>query len=407
MIDGAVEHVKKVFELMSPVLDERTERLIAAAMATALGAGGTAAVTAATGIRSKRIAAGKRDLRELARSPDSPLLTRVRRPGGGRKLVEQVDPKLLVALESLIEPTTRGDPESPLRWTTKSLRRLSDELRAKGHRVGRTVVGELLHFLGYSLQANSKRIEGKQHPDRDAQFRHIARRTKAMQRAGEPVISVDTKKKELIGAFANKGQEWQPRGEPVAVRVHDFLDDRAVGKAVPYGVYDVGRDEGFVNVGTSADTGEFAVASIRAWWKTMGRKAYPEAKRLYIVADAGGSNSSRNSLWRVELQRFADKTGLEIEVSHMPPGTSKWNKIEHRLFSAISMNWRGKPLESYEAIISLIGATTTRSGLRVRAKLDERTYERGIKVPRKVISGLAISKHIFHGDWNYRVKPST
>jgi hypothetical protein len=244
-----VQHVKKLFELMSPVLNERTERLLAGAVATSLGAGGTTAVTKATGIRSKRIAAGKRDLRELAESSESPLLTRVRRPGGGRKPIEVYDPELIDALESLIEPTTRGDPDSPLRWTTKSVRRLSDELTAKGHRVGHTVVAELLHALGYSLQANSKRIEGKQHPDRDAQFRHINRRTKAVQRAGDPVISVDTKKKELVGAFANKGREWRPRGEPIAVRVHDFLDDRAVGKAVPYGVYDVGRDEGFVNVG--------------------------------------------------------------------------------------------------------------------------------------------------------------
>ena len=400
----SVEHVKKLFELMSPVLDERTERLLAGAVATSLGAGGTTAVTKATGIRSKRIAAGKRDLRELAESSESPLLTRVRRPGGGRKPIEVNDPELVAALESLIEPTTRGDPESALRWTTKSVRRLSEELTAKGHRVGHTVVAELLHALGYSLQANSKRIEGKQHPDRDAQFRHINRRTKAMQRSGDPVISVDTKKKELVGSFANKGREWRPLGEPIAVRVHDFLDDRAVGKAVPYGVYDVGRDEGFVNVGQSADTGEFAVASIRAWWKTMGRKAYPNAKRIYIVADSGGSNGSRNSLWKVGLQRFADKTGLEIEVSHMPPGTSKWNKIEHRLFSAISMNWRGKPLESYETVVNLIAATTTRSGLRVRAKLDERTYQRGIKVPRDVTRRLAIRKSVFHGDWNYAFK---
>lgn len=405
MLD-VVQHVRSLFGLMSPVLDERTERLLAAAVATSLGRGGTAAVTKATGIRSKRIAAGKRDLRELAESPeDSPLVTRIRRAGGGRKPIEDVDPELVTALESLIEPTTRGDPESPLRWTTKSLRHLSEELTAKGHRVGRTVVGELLHSLGYSLQANSKRIEGKQHPDRDAQFRHINRRTKAMQRAGEPVISVDTKKKELIGAFANKGREWRPRGEPVAVQVHDFPDPK-VGKAVPYGIYDVARDEGFVNVGTSADTGEFAVASIRDWWKMMGRKAYPNAKRLYIVADSGGSNGSRNSLWKVELQRFANRTGLELEVSHMPPGTSKWNRIEHRLFSAISMNWRGKPLESYEAVVNLIGATTTRSGLRVRAKLDEKTYERGIKVPREVTRSLTIRKHAFHGDWNYRFKPS-
>lgn len=401
-----VQHVKKVFELMSPALDERTERLLAAAMATSLGRGGTAAVTAATGIRSKRIAAGKRDLREISESPESPLLERVRRPGGGRKPVEVYDPKLVVALESLIEPTTRGDPESPLRWTTKSLRQLSDELTAKGHRVGRTVVGELLHSLDYSLQANSKRIEGKQHPDRDAQFRYISRRTKAAQRAGQPVVSVDTKKKELVGQFANKGREWRPKGEPVAVRVHDFLDDRAIGKAVPYGIYDVSRDEGFVNVGTSHDTGEFAVASIRAWWRTMGRKAYPKAKRLLIVADAGGSNSARNALWKVELQRFANDTRLQIDVSHMPPGTSKWNKIEHRLFSAISMNWRGKPLETYEAVVSLIAGTTTRTGLKVKAKLDSRTYEKGLTVPRDVTNRLALQRRRFHGDWNYSFKPS-
>jgi hypothetical protein len=403
---ASVQQVKLMFELMGPVLDERLERLLAAAVATSMGKGGVAAVTNATGIRSKRIAAGKRDLRELADSPESPLTTRVRRPGGGRKSVAENDPKLIIALESLIEPGTRGDPESPLRWTIKSLRQLSDELSAKGHRVGRTVVGELLHELGYSLQANSKRIEGKQHPDRDAQFRYITRRTKAAQRAGEPVISVDTKKKELVGQFANKGREWRKHGEPVAVRVHDFLDDRAVGKAVPYGIYDVNRDEGFVNVGTSHDTGEFAVSSIRAWWRTMGRKAYPKAKRILIVADAGGSNSTRNSLWKVELQRFANDTGLQVDVSHMPPGTSKWNKIEHRLFSAISLNWRGKPLETYEAVVSLIGATTTRSGLKVKAKLDSRTYEKGIVVPREVTNRLAIRRQRFHGDWNYGFKPS-
>jgi hypothetical protein len=401
MLD-AVELVRAVFDLLDPVLNERTRRLLAAAFARAIGDGGMTRVTEATGIRHKRIVAGKRDLEELAAEEGSLPRTRVRRPGGGRKAVEVDDPQLVEALESLIEPTTRGDPESPLRWTTKSLRRLSEELKAKGHAVGRTVVGEILHARGYSLQANRKVIEGRQHPDRDAQFRHIQRRTKAMQRAREPVISVDTKKKELVGAYANKGREWRPSGEPVAVQVHDFFDDHAVGKAVPYGVYDVSRDEGFVNVGTSADTGEFAVASVRAWWKTMGRKAYPNAKRLYVVADSGGSHGSRNSLWKVGLQRFADKTGLEIEVSHMPPGTSKWNKIEHRLFSHISMNWRGKPLETYEAVVSLIGATATRSGLRVRAKLDERTYERGIKVPRAVTSRLSLHKNPFHGEWNYR-----
>jgi hypothetical protein len=400
-----VEHVRKLFELMAPVLDERTTRLLAAAVATSLGRGGTKIVTEATGIRTKRIAHGKHDLKELASSPDSPLHDRIRRPGGGRKGLLEIDATVLQDLESLVEPTTRGDPESPLRWTTKSVRQLSAELSKMGHRVGRTMVAELLHLLGYSLQANSKRIEGKQHPDRDAQFRFINKRTREMQRAAQPVISVDTKKKELVGQFANKGREWQPMSEPIDVRVHDFLDDRAVGKAIPYGVYDVGRNEGFVNVGSSHDTGEFAVQSIRTWWKTMGRSAYPDAKEILIVADAGGSNGTRNTLWKTELQRFADETKLIVNVSHMPPGTSKWNKIEHRLFSFISMNWRGKPLESYEAIVRLIGSTTTRTGLKVKARLDRRKYKKGIKVPRAVMKSLAIRRRRFHGDWNYRLHP--
>lgn len=397
----AVKLVRAVFEKLRPVLDERMERLLAAAFAEGIGPGGTAAVTEATGIRKKRVASGKRDLAELAADADSPLRNRVRRPGGGRKAVEEADPTLVRDLEALIEPTTRGSPESPLRWTTKSLRCLSEELAERGHRVGRTVVGQLLHGLGYSLQANSKRIEGKQHPDRDAQFRYIARRTKAMQRTGEPVISVDTKKKELVGPFANKGRQWLPQGEPEAVQVHDFFDDRSVPKAVPYGVYDVGRNEAFVNVGMSADTGEFAVASVRSWWSHMGRKAYPNASRILIVADSGGSNGNRNSQWKVGLQRMADETGLRVDVSHMPPGTSKWNKIEHRLFSAISMNWRGQPLESYETIVSLIGSTTTSTGLRVKARLDRRTYRKGKTVPRKVMASLPIKRGRFHGDWNY------
>jgi hypothetical protein len=397
--------IRKLFELMGPVLDERTTRLLAAAVATSLGRGGTKVVVEATGIRTKRIGHGKHDLEELATSPDSPLRDRIRRPGGGRKSLLEMDTTVLCDLEGLVEPTTRGDPESPLRWTTKSVRQLASELGKKGHRIGRTRVAELLHLLGYSLQANSKRIEGKQHPDRDAQFRFIIRRTREVQRAGNPVISVDTKKKELIGKFANKGREWCPISEPVDVRVHDFLDDRAVGKAVPYGVYDVRRNEGFVNVGTSHDTGAFAVESIRTWWKTMGCKAYPKATEILIVADAGGSNGARNTLWKTELQKFADETKLIVQVSHMPPGTSKWNKIEHRLFSFISMNWRGKPLESYEAIVSLIGSTTTRSGLKVRAKLDKRHYEKGIKVPRAVTSRMAIRRRRFHGDWNYALHP--
>lgn len=401
-----MEHVRKLFELLKPALDERMERLVAAALAEALGTGGGAIVTAATGIRSKRMWVGKKDLAELASGGVPPAREqRIRRPGGGRKAATEKDPSLVTDLEAMIEPSERGDPESPLRWTTKSTRVLADELKRSGHRVSPQTVGAILRSLGYSLQANRKRIEGKQHPDRDAQFRYIHRRTRALQRAGQPVISVDTKKKELVGHFANKGAEWRPKGAPIDVRVHDFLDDRAVGKAVPYGIYDVARNEGFVNVGTSADTGAFAVDSIRAWWRRMGSSAYRAAKELLIVADAGGSNSTRNRLWKAELQDFADETGLRLHVSHMPPGTSKWNKIEHRLFSFISMNWRGKPLESFETVVNLIGATTNRSGLRVKARLDRRMYKKGIETPDTRLEG--IRRRRFHGDWNYDVMPRT
>jgi hypothetical protein len=405
VIAARIEEIRLRFEALAPVLDERQLRLWAAAEATALGRGGIAAVTEATGIRGKRIWHGRRDLRELANAA-SPLARkqRVRRPGAGRKPLVETDPTVVADLEAMIEPTGRGDPESSLRWTTKSTRELSRALKAKGHTISPQRVGVLLRNLGYSLQANRKRLEGADHPDRDAQFRYIQRRTKEMQRAGQPVISVDTKKKELIGPFANKGAEWRPQGEPVDVRVHDFLDPD-LGKAVPYGVYDVSRNEGFVNVGTSADTGAFAVQGIRAWWTHMGRKAYPEAKELLVVADSGGSNGSRNRLWKTELQRFADDTGLHLHVSHMPPGTSKWNKIEHRLFSFISMNWRGKPLDSYETVVNLIAHTTTTAGLVVKARVDRRRYKRGIVVTKERMAQLKVRPRRFHGDWNYDLLP--
>jgi hypothetical protein len=372
-MQDAEEQVRVRYSLLHGVLDERQVRLWAAAEATALGHGGGAVVTRATGIRSKRIARGKRDLEALAESGTSekPREQRVRRPGGGRKAAEDSDPTLWTDLEALVDPVTRGDPESPLRWTTKSTRHLAEELKSGGHNVSATTVGHLLRAHGYSLQGTRKTIEGEQHPDRDAQFEHINRETRRFQAAGQPVISVDTKKKELVGPFANKGREWQPQGEPPKVLVHDFPHD-AVGKAIPYGVYDVARDEAWVSVGTDHDTSAFAVASIRSWWRSMGKRAYSEARELYIVADAGGSNGYRTRLWKAELQRFADDSGLQLSVSHMPPGTSKWNKIEHRLFSHISQNWRGRPLVDHESVVSLIAATTTTTGLKVKAKLDRR-----------------------------------
>jgi hypothetical protein len=383
-------------------MDERVTRLWAAGEAKALGRGGVAAVTAATGILGKRIWHGMRDLAEIRRSP--PVVPaqhqRIRRPGAGRKRLTDKDPNLVPDLESLIDPVTRGDPESPLRWTCKSVRKLAEELRAMGHDVGPQKVSELLRELGYSLQATRKTREGCAHPDRNAQFEHINAQASAFQRAGEPVISVDTKKKELVGDFANGGEEWQPAGEPERVRVHDFID-KELGKAIPYGVYDLARNEGWVNVGIDHDTSEFAVESIRRWWRRMGRRAYPDATRLLITADGGGSNGYRTRLWKVELQRFADESGLDITVAHYPPGTSKWNKIEHRMFCHITQNWRGRPLESVESIVSLIGSTTTNAGLRIRAALDKNQYDKGVEISDEEFATLRIKPHRFHGDWNY------
>ena len=403
---NAVNQIRAKFEMLEPVMDERVTRLWAAAEALAIGRGGIAIVTQATGILPLRIRDGKAELKSLRLDP--PVLAakaqRIRRAGGGRKALEFHDSGLLAALDSLIDPLTRGDPRSPLRWTCKSTRRLADELTKQGHPVSPTKVAALLIEKNYSLQGNRKTREGSQHPDRNAQFEQIARRVKQFHAAGQPVISVDTKKKELVGDFKNGGREWEPKGEPVEVRVHDFLD-KNLGKAVPYGVYDVLRNEGWVSVGVNHDTAEFAVESIRRWWKNMGVLAYPAATELFVTADAGGSNGHRIRLWKTELQKLSDETGLQIQVSHYPPGTSKWNKIEHRMFCHMTKNWRGRPLESLETIVNLIGSTTTATGLRIRSKLDRREYRSGISVTDEQLSAVNLKRSRFHGDWNYRIEP--
>ncbi len=402
-----IEEIRSRFQDLAPVMDERVTRLWAAGEARSLGRGGIAAVTKATGILGKRIRYGIRDLAEMQDSPPSEPSReqRVRRPGAGRKALTEIDATLVPDLESLIAPLTRGDPESPLRWTCKSVRKLAEELREMGHAIGAQKVSELLHDLDYSLQGTSKTREGSAHPDRNAQFEHINARAKAFQRAGEPVVSVDTKKKELVGDFTNRGREWQPAGEPVPVRVHDFVD-KHLGKAVPYGVYDVARNEGWVNVGINHDTSEFAVESLRRWWRRMGRHAYPDATRLLVTADGGGSNGYRTRLWKLELQRFSDESGLSVTVAHYPPGTSKWNKIEHRMFCHITQNWRGRPLESVATIVSLIGSTTTKAGLRIKAGLDKNHYEKAIRVSDDELANINIKPHSFHGDWNYTIRPA-
>ncbi|WP_344417120.1 ISAzo13 family transposase, partial [Streptomyces glomeratus] len=334
-------------------------------------------------------------------------LGRVRRPGGGRKKAADLDPGLRAALLALVEPAERGDPMSPLRWTVKSTRILAAELSRQGHRVSADTVGDLLREEGFSLQANAKTVEGTQHPDRDAQFRYINDQAKDHMGAGDPVISVDTKKKELVGDYKNGGRQWRPEGEPVQVRTHDFLDRQGPGKVIPYGIYDIAANTGWVSVGTDHDTAAFAVASIRRWWQARGRHDYPTATRLLITADAGGSNGYRTRTWKTELAALAAETGLDIMVCHMPPGTSKWNKIEHRLFSHISMNWRGRPLTSHDVIVNSIAATTTRTGLKVHAELDPGTYDTGIKVTDDEIDALPMSRHRFHGDWNYTLHPQS
>jgi hypothetical protein len=350
------------------------------------------------------IRAGIRELRHEEPDAVAPELGRMRRPGAGRKRRATQDPTLLGDLETLVEPTTRGDPQLPLRWTCKSVRRLASELQAQGHQVSPQLVSELLHAAGYSLQGTRKTREGSQHPDRNTQFEHIAARVQDFQQRGEPVISVDAKKKELVGDFQNAGREWHPQGQAPQVRVYDFIDTE-LGKAIPYGVYDVHANVGWVSVGVDQDTPAFAVATIRAWWLQMGAAMYPQATELLITADSGGSNSARARLWKRELQHFADASGLRVGVSHLPPGTSKWNKIEHRLFCHITANWRGKPLESREIVVSLIGATTTAKGLRIQAALDANLYPTGVKVSDTEMQSLQIERAKFHGDWNYTILP--
>ncbi len=393
--------LKQKFAALWPALNERGRRLAAAAEARALGYGGVARVARASGVSARTIWRGLRELKKPGHRLEA---SKVRRPGGGRKHLLATEPRLATDLESLVEPGTRGDPESPLRWTCKSLRVLAKQLQAMGHAISYPTVGVLLRQVGYSLQANQKAKEGAHHPDRNAQFEYICRAIHRQQLAGQPVISVDTKKKELVGDFKNPGREWRPRGTPQRVRVHDFLLP-AKGKAIPYGVYDLTRNAGWVSVGIDHDTAAFAVNSIRRWWRTMGRRAYPRARTLLMTADAGGSNGARTRLWKWELQRLATESGLSISVCHLPPGTSKWNKIEHRLFSFISQNWRGRPLVSLAVIVSLIAATRTRAGLRVRCELDPGRYPEGEKITDTQMSSLNIERARFHGDWNYTIRP--
>ena len=400
-----VDALQAKFEAVLPHLDERQQRLVMAGEARSLGHGGIAAVAGATGVSRSRISQGVAEL-----EAGVPPLGRARRTGGGRKSVTDTDPGLLVALLALVEPTRRGDPESSLCWTTLSTRNLADELTAAGHKVGSDTVGRLLHEQGFSLQANSKTLEGGGHPDRDAQFSYINDQTADHLAAGDPVISVDTKKKELVGEYKNGGREWRPAGEPDKVKVHDFID-RNLGKANPYGVYDLAADTGWVSVGTDHDTAAFAVETIRRWWNTMGANTYPTASRVLITADGGGSNGSRTRLWKTELATLAAQTGLTLTVCHLPPGTSKWNKIEHRLFSHISMNWRGRPLTSHEVIVQTIAATTTRAGLSVHAELDTSDYPTGLTIPDSTMKALSesgtLTRHEWHPEWNYSLKPAT
>ena len=392
--------IRGKYRTLAGTLDERQRRLWAATEARAIGWGGAALLTRATGLARATILRGMTEVDAGVKLAPG----RVRQAGGGRKLLTALDPQLVKAMERLVEPTARGDPRSPLRWTCKSTRRLAEELTAQGHPISRTRVADLLKEQGYSLQANRKTREGASHPDRNAQFEHINKQVKRQLADVGPAISVDTKKKELIGDFKNAGRAWRPRGQPQEVRVHDFIDRRK-GKAIPYGVYDLGRNNGWVSVGVDHDTAAFAVHTIRRWWRDMGRRAYPKAKSLLITADAGGSNGSRLRLWKWELQKFADDTGLSISVCHLPPGTSKWNKIEHRLFSFISQNWRGQPLLTHAAVVALIGATRTTAGLRVRCVLDTNHYPDRLSISKQQMATLHLSRHTFHGDWNYTIKP--
>jgi Rhodopirellula transposase DDE domain len=401
---AAIDRVRQKYLALSPVMDERMRRQWAASEASAIGWGGVTAVAAATGLARNTIVAGRRELEHRRSHPDEAVLIRQRGPGGGRKPVTEADPGLLQALDALVDPVTRGHPESPLRWTCKSTSKLAEELGRQGHPVTDRTVAALLKRAGYSLQANRKTKEGSSHPDRNAQFEYINRRVIACQRRHQPVVSVDTKKKELVGEFKNVGEEWQPKGRPEEVKVHDF-PDKKLGKAIPYGVYDLARNEGWVSVGIDHDTAQFAAASIRRWWQEMGAARYSRAAELMITADGGGSNSSRNRLWKLALQALANDLRLTLRVCHFPPGTSKWNKIEHRLFCFITKNWRGRPLTSYEVIVNLIANTTTETGLTVRAALDTCGYETGIEVSDEQLAGVKLTPARFHGEWNYTIRP--
>ncbi len=401
----STERIRQKYCALSPLMDERMRRQWAAAEAVAVGWGGVTRVSAATGLARNTIMAGMAELEHRAAHPQAAMDVRVRRVGGGRKALTQTDPGLQQALDALVDPATRGHPESPLRWTCKSTGKLAEELGRQNHRVTDRTVAALLKQAGYSLQANRKTREGSSHPDRNAQFEYINRQVMARRRQGQPVVSVDTKKKELVGDFKNAGQEWQPQGHPEKVTVHDF-PDRKLGKAIPYGVYDLASNEGWVSVGIDHDTAQFAAASIRRWWQEMGAGRFPRATTLMITADGGGSNSSRNRLWKVALQELADDLGMVLQVCHFPPGTSKWNKIEHRLFCFITQNWRGRPLTSYEVIVNLIGSTTTRTGLTVRAALDTNHYETGIEVSDEQLGRVHCRPARFHGEWNYNIHPS-
>ena len=403
MEDPVVRTICEKYLAIEALLDERAKRIWAGAEARALGRGGVTRVMEATGMSRQRVTSGVKEI-EASGAGGVRATGRVRAAGGGRKRLAERDPGLAEDLEKLVDPATRGDPEGPLLWTSLSTEKLAAALRERGHEVSGRTVARMLREKGYSLQANRKTAEGRQHPDRDGQFNHINKRARACQRRGDPVVSVDTKKKELVGDFANGGREWRPRGEPERVRVHDFKDAE-LGKAIPYGVYDLAADAGWVSVGVDHDTAAFAVETLRRWWRNMGAAAYAGSRRMLVTADAGGSNATRSRLWKTELQRFADETGLAVSVCHFPPGTSKWNKIEHRMFSRIAQNWRGRPLVSREAVVQSIANTTTRQGRTIRAELDESEYPTGIKVTDEQMAALSLSRDKFHGDWNYTISP--
>lgn len=404
-IASAIEQIESKYRSLAAVLDERARRHWAATEARSYGWGGVSAVSDATGMSPNTIRKGLAELAARDGDPDSEVGSRLRKPGGGRKRLTEIDPQLSVELDRLVAPLTRGDPQSPLRWTCKSTSHLAQELSLQGHTISARAVAQLLNAAGYSLQGNRKTLEGTAHPDRNAQFEHINAKVKRFQQRGQPVISVDTKKKELVGPYKNHGREWQRKGEPERVDIHDFPDPD-LGKVIPYGVFDLSRNEGWVSVGIDHDTAQFAAQAIGRWWHKMGRKRYPHASALLITADGGGSNGSRCRLWKVALQSLAARLGLPIHVCHFPPGTSKWNKIEHRMFSHITQNWRGRPLVSHEVIVNLIANTTTQAGLKIRAELDRGKYPTGIKITDAELALLNLKQDNFHGDWNYTVLPT-